>query len=860
LLDPRTLKRIRAAVGLDGLSARPSDLLVYSTDLWPRANVLKLSGQLPAARPDAVVWPRTPEALARALAVAAEAGIAVVPYGAGSGVCGGTVPVREGLVIDVKRMNRLVSIDDVSLTVDVEAGMNGQHLEEALNERGFTLGHFPSSIMCSTVGGWIACRSAGQYSSRYGKIEDMVLSMDVALPDGSIVAVDGTQPHPGAPDWCQLLLGSEGTLGIVLRARLRIHPLPATRRFRGFRFMQLEAGLEAMRDAMQAGLRPSVMRLYDPLDTFINNFSAWLKGKPGGGTRAEPGGPFGRAVAQLVEDAGGLASSLSGSALKTLLAHPALLLRAMDRMPIGCMLVTGFEGEDARVRTDIEAMGELARRAGGSDLGPGPGEHWYSHRYSVSFKLTRIFGIGAFAETLEVAGLWRDVPRIYREVREGIRNRVVVMAHFSHAYREGCALYFTVSGAASDPKALPELYDWTVKTALARAMGAGSTASHHHGIGIMKRDWAQEDFRGGGTLYAAIKAGLDPSGLMNPQKIYPPAVPFDESERDDLLDDDHAQTALSMRGEIGEPVETRPDVPEEIPELLKMARDTGRRLTCQCGPRRGPREPGASALDLSRLDEILEMDPVSGTVTVQAGMTVKQIDNFLKEKGFTIGFAPVLRRHLTVGEYLAEAAPGEGSPLYGTIRENCVGMSAVLADGSALSVRPSPRRSSGPDLMHCLIGSRGRYGVITAACFRVFPVPAVREALAFGTDDPVIAVSTVRTVLVRGARPEWILVVVRAPSALGGRRRVRVVFQCGGTREAVSADLAIVRDMVDPIRLEEEPVRLGDRLHAPPKKLPAMERWLSMRGVMDVMGRMAAHCKSSCPEAHVTHLTAQGPP
>ncbi len=858
MLDDRMLKRIRAAAGLDAVSTTATDLRAYASDLWPRVNVLKLAGEMPTVRPDAIVWARNAEAVARVVAVCAEAGIPVIPWGEGSGVCGGTVPVKGGVALDVKRMNAIKAVDDVSLTVVVEAGINGQHLEDALNERGFSLGHFPSSIMCSTVGGWVACRSAGQYSSRYGKIEDMVLSMDVVLPDGSLVTLDGTSAHPGSPDWTQLVLGSEGTLGIVVRVTLRIHPLPATRRFAGFRFMDLDSGLEAMRGIMQEGLQPSVLRLYDPLDTFINNFNAWLKAHGGGGGGGSVGGRLGKALGPMLEEAGGMASSLGRGAALRVLEHPAILQHAMDHMPLGCMLIIGFEGDDARTRQGLEAARAIALAAAGRDLGPEPGEHWYKNRYAVSFKLPKVFAMGAFADTMEVSGVWRDVPRIYRAVRNAIRNRVAVMAHFSHAYREGCALYFTFAGAAADPKATPELYDWTLRMALGAAMDAGSTASHHHGVGLMKRDWTAQDYRGGARLFTAVKDALDPAGILNPQKIYPPSV-RPAAEDNDIRDDDHGLGGRSWESSGGA-FESRPEVPDEVPEILKAARMMGRKLTVQTAgvARRPTRDGMIRALDLSRLDEIVHFDPVSGTVTVLAGMTVRQLENFLKEKGFTLGYAPELKRSLTVGSFLSCATPAEGSPLYGTIRENCIGLSAVMADGTALSVRPAPRRASGPDLMHCLIGCRGRFGVITAACFRIFPIPSRRETVAYATDDPAMAVSALRTILVRGVRPEWALAVVRAPSQLGNRRRVRLVVQCGGPRETVSSEVGIVRDVFEPLAMDEEFVRGPDRLGGVPRAVPSVERWVSMRQVMELAARVGRADPATCPEAHVTHLSVHG--
>jgi alkyldihydroxyacetonephosphate synthase len=860
MVDDRLVDRIRDIVGAGAVSSREPDRRIYSQDMWPRMNVLKMSGLLPDSRPDAVVWPSSDDEVCSVVRLCLDAGVPVIPAGAGSGVCGGINPVEGGVVLDLKRMNRLLAVDDLSHEVTVEAGMNGQLLEDALNERGFTLGHFPSSIMCSTVGGWAATRSAGQYSSRFGKIEDMITALDVVLPNGTLVTLDGSRPVRQGPDFCQLLIGSEGTLGVIVRVRLRIHPAARVRRFGGFRFMEMDMGIEAMRRIMQSGLRPTVMRLYDPLDTLLNSFSS---------SRAGDEDDDRNAVLDALRRAFGLegkdfASALTGPLLRRFLAHPGVFQTILDVMPLSSMLVLGFEGDDARTREDLAEANELAMRATGRDLGPGPGEHWLAHRYDVSYKLTKVFNQGAFADTLEVAGLWHDVSGIYKAVRTSIKNRVIVMAHFSHAYREGCACYFTMAGYAGGPKGLIDLYDWTISTALSKAMGAGATVSHHHGIGMMKRAFTEQEYRGGNRLFWAVKRALDPGCIMNPQKVYPATVPAVRYAPDDADVDPDFKSALSWDHRTPEEGRVIPELPEEIPEILEIARSRGQALTCQpgeppVGRRRSRSERGNElVLSLRMMDQVLDMDPVSGTVTVQAGMTMLQVENTLREKGFSLGFVPRRQLNLSVGDYLAGASPMAGSPLYGTVRENCIGLSAVLADGTLFSARPTPRRAAGPELMHCFIGAGGRYGVITAACFRVFPAPAVREAVAFGSDDPVMAVSAVRTILTREVRPEWILGVLRAPSAVASRRRFRMVAQLGGSRSRVSTDLRVIRDVMEPLGMEPEPIRAEERLVPPARRWPFREAFLPMARVMEMTGRFALCHAEDCPEVHITHFRVEG--
>ncbi len=247
-------------------SATPVDQIAYARDLWPRHHIAVRDGRVAEHRPGLVVWPSTTEEVASIVRFCAAEGVPLVPYGAGSGVCGGVLPDPRTVIVDLKRMSRWRALDRVTPSLDVEAGALGIRLEEDLQASGFTLGHFPSSILCSTVGGWIAARSAGQCSGRYGKIEDMVAALECVTGTGEVVTF---RRRTLGPDLCPIVIGSEGVLAVVTSATLRLHPAPAARAFGSLSFPTLEAGWEAMRAMFQAGLRPAVARLYDPFDSFM---------------------------------------------------------------------------------------------------------------------------------------------------------------------------------------------------------------------------------------------------------------------------------------------------------------------------------------------------------------------------------------------------------------------------------------------------------------------------------------------------------------------------------------------------------------------------------------------------------------
>ena len=507
-------------VGKDHVSISNPDRVAYSADFWPKAQIWKLGGEVARFRPDVIVWPEDEDEVSAVLAFCHERRVPVIPYGAGSGVCGGTVPIHGGVIIDVKRLNRLRAIDFRSATVIVDAGINGQLLEDRLNAHGLTLGHFPSSIMCSTLGGWLACRSAGQFSSRYGKIEDMVLDLKVVTADGSIV--DTGKRSAGAPDWTQLIVGSEGTLGIITSAQLRVHPLPEEQRFRGWRFKQLPDALAAMRGIMQSGLTPNVLRLYDPFD------SALALGKKREGEVSENPlervsaalriGPLADARRSIVEP---FIKRTKERAIAGALSSPTIVNKIIHGMPTSCLLIVGFEGSSESVEEDMWRAGDILSSSGGQDAGPGPGENWLKSRYNVSFKQSPMYAAGAFVDTMEVATTWDRIYSLFEEIRDAVSPYALVMAHFSHAYRDGCSIYFTFAAYRRDPAKAELLYDKIWAHALDAAQAAGGTISHHHGVGLSKKQAMAHEHGEMLRVWRAIKDVLDPHGIMNPGKLFP---------------------------------------------------------------------------------------------------------------------------------------------------------------------------------------------------------------------------------------------------------------------------------------------------------------------------------------------------
>jgi alkyldihydroxyacetonephosphate synthase len=499
-------------------SASSPDRIAYARDLWPRHHLDVSAGRIAEHRPAVVCWPRDTAEVAAVVRVCAEEGIPIVPFGAGSGVCGAVLPDARTVVIDLKRMERWRKLDPEALSLDVEAGAMGIRLEEDLAARGFTAGHFPSSILCSTVGGWIAARGAGQCSGRYGKIEDIVASIECVVGRGEVVRVE-RRVH--GPDVTPLIIGSEGTLGVITSATLRLHPAPPARAFGGFSFPSVEAGWTAMRDMFQAGLRPAVARLYDPFDSFIARMGSVRRERAGATAKAAPSAP-GASAGPRMPGAGGVA-------MRTVLRAPALLNRAVDlmgdRVLRGSRLVLIFEAPAAEGAEDMARAAAIATRHGAESLGEAPARHWLAHRYGVSYRQSPVFMAGAFSDTMEVAAPWSRLGALYHDVRAALGRRVFVMAHLSHAYPDGCSIYFTFAGSAATPEAALAKYDATWRSALDAAIAAGGTLSHHHGVGRSKAPKLGAELGVGVDIVHALRGVFDPASIMNPGNLLPRTAP-----------------------------------------------------------------------------------------------------------------------------------------------------------------------------------------------------------------------------------------------------------------------------------------------------------------------------------------------
>lgn len=426
-------------------------------DLWPLALIRERSE---AGEARLVVRPGDPGEVADVLRFAGVRGIAVVPMGAASGVCGAVSPDKGQLVLDLRRLDRILAIDEDNLICVVEAGVVGLRLEERLNERGLTLGHFPSSLPISTVGGLISTRSSGQQSSFHGNIEDLLLGVVALRADGSRLSLRPGPRSAVGPALHQLFVGAEGAVGVIVEAELRVRRRPAAVQGRGYAFASVDDGLRAMREVMQVGIAPFVMRLYDAADTAFQGLG--------------------------VE---------------------------------GLLLVVATAGETAVASAQAEVVARVMDR--GRPLGEGPWTHWLDHRFDLSVERLREFlrPQGAFVDTIELATTWTRMPSLYTAVRSALADADVVLCHFSHASAQGCCAYFTFGGFAESDGDAQRRYEATWDAAMHAALAEAATISHHHGVGRLRAPWVREEMGEWWGFWQDVRAALDPGGILNPNAV-----------------------------------------------------------------------------------------------------------------------------------------------------------------------------------------------------------------------------------------------------------------------------------------------------------------------------------------------------
>jgi alkyldihydroxyacetonephosphate synthase len=446
-------------LGPDRVAEDEATLAAHRADYWILAHLRARQGRL-GAGPACVVTPRSTAEVQTVVRTAQRHGVAIVPYGAGSGVLGGAVAPTGAVVLDTRAMDRLLQLNEPSLWVRVQAGMMGGVYQATLEQRGYTGGHFPQSIDRSTVGGWVATRAAGQYSTRYGNVEDLCLGLEVVLPSGEVARVKTVPRAAAGPSLRELFLGSEGTLGVVTEVTYRIFPTPEHRAMASYAFPSMAAGLEAIRRIVRVGWRPAVVRLYDAMES-ARHFTASVP-------------------------------------------------------PDHAMLLLLSEGPRTLVEAEMQACAAVC--ADGTSTGPEAVAHWLEHRNAVP-PWDVFLDREMLVDTIEIAADWDRVGALYDAVTAALRaapGNIAATAHSSHSYPQGTNLYVTFAIKPEDWRQAEPAYLDAWGRVMRATLDGGGTIAHHHGIGRLRTPWLAEELGSAYPVLVALKRALDPAGIMNP--------------------------------------------------------------------------------------------------------------------------------------------------------------------------------------------------------------------------------------------------------------------------------------------------------------------------------------------------------
>jgi alkyldihydroxyacetonephosphate synthase len=464
---------LRDLVGRDAVSVltEESDRLSYSADYFWVPRMWLDRGQKPPL-PDFVVLPETVDQVAALVRLANVYRIPIIAWGGGSGGQGGIMPVYGGITLDLKRLNRILEINAKAQTVTAQAGINGYELECALNDAGFTLPHYPASVHSATLGGYLACRGSGVLSTKYGKAEDMVLSMQVVLPNGDVIRTLPVPNHAAGPGILQLFVGAEGSYGLISEATMRIERVPEDRRFRALLFESLSDGLEAGRRIMLDRLQPMVIRLYDEPSTI-----------------KQVGKVLGMAVEQ------------------------------------GAYMVIGFDGWKEIAEAQERRALRICRELGAQDLGAEPGWEWWRHRYDFYFP-TKALDLPWMFGTMDTLCSFDKIENLYRTKKRALEERYAhyklqYIAHFSHWYPWGVMVYdrFIIEEPPWETQAALALHNEIWNLAVRISIACGGILNEHHGVGLKLARLMREQYGPAFQVLEGLKERLDPHNILNPGKM-----------------------------------------------------------------------------------------------------------------------------------------------------------------------------------------------------------------------------------------------------------------------------------------------------------------------------------------------------
>jgi alkyldihydroxyacetonephosphate synthase len=505
-LDERFLTKLRSFLASSQISGDRQERVIHAYGKGFR-DLFRLRHGEASGAPDLVVYPESEHDVCLTLRAAAERDVVVIPFGGGSNIAGCLERMearRMTVSLDLRRLRKVLQVDARSGTARIESGIFGPDLENQLNEYGVTLGHFPDSFLHSTLGGWIATRSAGMQSDKYGKIEDMVIALRMVTTEG-VLATRVIPKSSNGIDVNHLCIGSEGTLGVITEATMRVHPRPASRVVHGYLFPEFEGGIEAIHECVGQECAPAMVRLNDPDKTALS-----LAFRP-------PAAGFSEVMSKMFKS--------------------YLRVKGFN-LPRACLMLTAFEGTKTGVARQLRQVQGIYRRFGAIGMGATAGKSFEATKYDFPYIRDFLLDRDVTTDVSETSTVWSNIFPLYRETMTALRSsigesgvRPWAGCHISHTYQSGASVYFTFGFKQQVGREM-EQYLHVKRAAQQSFIDCGATLSHHHAVGTEHLPWLTADISPLGVqAVAAVKRGLDPNNVMNPGRLQPSANPYEEWSR-----------------------------------------------------------------------------------------------------------------------------------------------------------------------------------------------------------------------------------------------------------------------------------------------------------------------------------------
>jgi alkyldihydroxyacetonephosphate synthase len=497
MINDQVLAELTDAVGADNVVQDDLDRIVHTYGKSARDLLRIRVGDIPRV-PDVVVYPGDEAEVQLIVDRAVAADAVIIPYGGGSNISGSLhAPedeTRPVISLDLGRLSQVIEIDQESGLARVQAGVQGPDLEEQLTARGWTMGHYPDSFTHSTLGGWVATRSSGMQSDKYGDISDIARGMRVVMP-GKVLEVRPLPHTSTGPSVREMVLGSEGRLGVITEVTVQVHRIPEIRLILGYLFPSWEAGLAAMHDISISDAHPSITRVSDAKET---TFSFATRKK---------------------------SSRISVSSLisKGLMK---VLQRRGWKLDEVCLSFIGYEGGKAHVARQKAIVKDIVGRHGGIVVGKGPGELYDQKKFDTPYIRDFLLDRGAIGDVSETAAPWSKLMLLYTNVMAAAEKVYAhlgvsgwIMCHLSHSYHSGACLYFTFAFKHDGVDPLGQ-YEQLKNAIQQTFVDSAGTLSHHHAVGTEHAAWLEQDISAPGVhMIDGLFTAMDPGRNFNPGKI-----------------------------------------------------------------------------------------------------------------------------------------------------------------------------------------------------------------------------------------------------------------------------------------------------------------------------------------------------